>query len=173
MEPNISFQKTSLLPIMALESWYRKNSSWNGQVLVVNGERIVSVPFFRDSILNTLDLFKDGKLIIVGRKDIITVMTEYPSATFVLNQWNNEYNYMTLELFSAGFPVVHNAQSWKEYGYSYKGNSIYDIVSKITLSRERHSELLETYKSHARLLAWTHSPYNPELQKAWIKRVTT
>jgi len=173
MEPNISFQKSSLLPIMALESWYRKNSSWTGQVLIVNGERIASVPFFRDSILNTLDLFKDGKLIIIGRKDIITVMTEYPSATFVLNQWNNEYNYMTLELFSAGFPVVHNAQSWKEYGYSYKGNSIYDIVSKITLSRERHSELLETYKSHARLLAWTHSPYNPELQKAWIKLVTT
>jgi len=76
MEPNISFQKTGLLPIMALEGWYRKNKDWNGQVVVVNGDRMASIPFFKESILNTLELQKDGKLIIVGRKDMITMMTD-------------------------------------------------------------------------------------------------
>ena len=171
MEPNISFQKTGLLPLMALESWYRKNKDWKGQVVMVNGERMASIPFFKESIMNTLDLVKDGKVVILGRKDMITVMTDYPSATFILHQWNNEYNYMTLELLWSGFPVLHNAQSWKEYGYCYDGNSLSSMVSNIILSRDRHGELLETYKSHARLLAWTHSPYNPELQKAWIELV--
>ena len=57
MEPNISFQKTAFFSLMALESWYRTNKDWNGQVAIVNGERIMSIPFFRDSIIPTLDLF--------------------------------------------------------------------------------------------------------------------
>lgn len=169
MEPNISFQKCSLFSIMALEGWYRKNKSWNGQVVVVNGERIMATPFFRDSIVPTLDLFKDNKLVILGRRDMITMMTEYPHATFCLHQFNNEYNYMTLELLWAGFPVLHNAQSWKEFGYCYEGNSILDFQKKLDFIRLRHGEMLEVYKSHARCLAWNHSPYNPAVQKAWIE----
>jgi hypothetical protein len=169
MEPNISFQKTAFFSLMALESWYRTNKDWNGQVAIVNGERIMSIPFFRDSIIPTLDLFKDNKIVILGRKDMNTMMTEYPSSIFCLHQWNNEYNYMTLELLSAGFPVLHNAESWSSYGYSYKGNNIQSFHAQLKLVRERHSELLETYRSHARSLLWTHSPYNPDVQKAWTQ----
>jgi hypothetical protein len=167
MEPNISFQKTAFFSIMALEGWYRNHNDWNGQVVIVNGERLMSIPFFRDSILPTLDLFKDNKVVILGRRDMYTMMTEYPSATFCLHQWNNEYNYMTLELLWGGFPVLHNAQSWASYGYSYVGNSISSFHARLDLVRQRHSELLETYRSHAKALAWTHSPYNPEVQNAW------
>lgn len=168
MEPNISFQKSGLFPLMALEAWYRNHKDWKGQVVIVNGERLVSIPFFRDTILQTLDLFTDNKIVILGRKDMVSMMTEYPSATFCLHQWNNEYNYMTLELLYCGFPVLHNAQSWGEFGYCYAGNSISDFGAKLNAVRERHQECLETYKAHAKALAWTHSPYNPEIQKAWI-----
>ena len=171
MEPNISFQKTAFFSLMALEGWYRNHKDWNGQIVVVNGERLMAVPFFRDSIVPTLDLFKDNKVVIVGRKDMYTMMTDYPSAIFCLHQWNNEYNYMTLELLSAGFPVLHNAESWSSYGYSYKGNNIPSFHARLELARQRHSELLETYRSHARSLMWTHSPYNPEVQTAWIHLV--
>lgn len=168
MEPNISFQKTAFFSIMALEGWYRNHKEWNGQLVIVNGERLMSIPFFRDSILPTLDLFKDNKVVILGRRDMHSMMTEYPSAIFCLHQWNNEYNYMTLELLYAGFPVLHNAQSWASYGYSYVGNSISSFHSRLDFVRQRHAELLETYRSHARALTWTHSPYNPEVQNAWI-----
>ena len=167
MEPNISFQKTAFFSLMALEGWYRNHKDWAGQVVIVNGERLLAIPFFRDSILPTLDLFKENKIVILGRRDMYTMMTDYPSAIFCLHQWNNEYNYMTLELLSAGFPVLHNAESWSSYGYSYKGNNIPSFHTRLEFARQRHSELLETYRSHARSLIWTHSPYNPEVQKAW------
>jgi hypothetical protein len=33
MEPNISFfQKSSLVPIMAMERWFRKNPDWDGEL---------------------------------------------------------------------------------------------------------------------------------------------
>jgi hypothetical protein len=167
MEPNISFQKTAYFSLIALEGWYRKNKDWDGQIVVVNGERLMNIPFFRDSILPTLDIFKEKKVVILGRRDMHSMMTEYPSATFCLHQWNNEYNYMTLELLWGGFPVLHNAQSWASYGYSYDGNNISSLHKRLDFIRGRHSEVVETYRSHARSLAWTHSPYNPEVQKAW------
>jgi hypothetical protein len=169
MEPNISFQKAALIPIMIAETWYRANKSWNGQVMICNGERLLQIPFFRDSILPTLDLHKDGKIVFEGRHDIVSILTKHPSATFLLHQWNNEYNYMTLELLWAGFPVIHNASAWSSFGYYYPGSDLGNARALLDEIRERHSERLETYKAHARCLAWKHSPYNPEIQKGWLK----
>ena len=33
---------------------------------------------------------------------------------------------MTLELLYTGFPLIHNASSWSEFGYFYKENNIMD-----------------------------------------------
>jgi hypothetical protein len=167
MEPNISFQKSSLVPIMAMERWYRQHKDWNGELCVFNGERLNMTPFFKESILPSLDLYKDGKLKLLGRRDIISILREYPSATFILHQWNNEYNYMLFELFWAGYPVIHNAMSWGSYGYCYPGSDLNKIGQLYDLIRSTHHEKLETYKAHARALAWKHSPYNPEVQKGW------
>ena len=167
MEPNISFQKTALVPIMAIERWYRKHKSWNGELCIYNGERMNMTPFFRETILPTLDLYKDGKLKLLGRRDIISILKEYPSATFLLHQWNNEYNYMLFELFWAGYPVIHNAMSWKQFGYNYAGADLDKMGSLYDHILAHHHEKLEAYKAHARVLAWKHSPYNPEIQKGW------
>lgn len=167
MEPNISFQKCSLLPLVMIDAWYRKHPSWNGKITVINGERIHQVQFFRENILSQLDIVKNGKVEFIGRKDMVSLMREYPSATFICNQINNEYNYMLLELLWAGFPVIHNAKCWSEYGYYYEGNSIQNAAEMIQLSKQSHHEFLETYKSHAKTLAWKHSPYNPEIHRGW------
>lgn len=170
MEPNISFQKTSLVPILAMERWYRKHPDWNGEVCVYNGERLMSTPFFRESLVPTLDLYKQGKLKFYGRKDIISILKEYPSATFILHQWNNEYNYMLFELFWAGFPVIHNAAAaWGSFGYCYEGSDLDKMCHLYDTILASHRDNFEAYKSHARQLAWRHSPYNPDIQKEWAK----
>ena len=46
MEPNISFQKSSLVPIMAAEAFCRKYPDWNGEVIVVNGEKLLHSQYF-------------------------------------------------------------------------------------------------------------------------------
>ena len=169
MEPNISFQKTSLVPIMAMERWYRKHKDWKGEVHVFNGERLGMTPFFKESILPSLDLEKDKKLFLKGRRDIISILKEFPSATFLLHQWNNEYNYMLFELFWAGYPVIHNALSWGPFGYCYAGSDLDKMGELYDSILQTHHEKCETYKAHARALTWKHSPYNPEVQASWAK----
>ena len=166
-EPNISFQKSAIIPLLMIERWYRKNKGWNGKVIVVNGPRILQIPHFRQNIYETLDLVADGKVEMAERKDIITTLKTYPNATFICNQINNEFNYMVMELLWAGFPVLHNAKSWEAYGYYYPGADLDAAGRLLTLVEKDHKDRLEVYKAHARALAWRHSPYNPEVQRAW------
>jgi hypothetical protein len=173
MEPNISFQKTSVVPIMAMERWFRKHPEWTGEICVYNGERLLGTPFFKESILPTLELHKKGRIQFYGRKDIVSIMKEYPSATFILHQWNNEYNYMLFELFWAGFPVIHNASSsWGCFGYGYEGSDLEKVGQLYSYIQENHKNNVEIYKGHARQLAWRHSPYNPKVQEEWLNILT-
>ena len=167
MEPNISIQKCAHLPLLILETWYRRNPAWKGKIIVINGDRIEIIPHFKDNIMPSLTIFKDGLVKMESRSDIFSVLKKYPSATFMLGQLNNEFNYMTLELMWAGFPVIHNALVWSEFGYSYKDADLEAGAARIDEIRSRHAERLETYKGHARLLAWRYSPYNPEVQARW------
>lgn len=170
MEPNISFQKSSFMTLLALERWYReygKKRGWTGKIVVVNGERLEGTPHFSRSVKPFLDVFKDGRVEIVERMSILAVTKAYPSAVFVGHQVNNEYNYMTLELLWCGFPVVHNAATWGEFGYFYGGNNVVAAAAQIELAATAHADRVEVYKAHARTLAWKHSPYNPEVQKGW------
>jgi dTDP-4-amino-4,6-dideoxygalactose transaminase len=107
-----------------------------------------------------------------GRMDILTILTTYPSAIPVCHQWNNEYNYMVLEYFWTGYPVLHNADDWSQYGYYYKASDIQGAVSLIDKIRLSHRENYEIYRAHAKALAWRHSPYNPEVQKFWANVIT-
>ena len=169
LEPNISFQKCSLIPLLILEAWFRKNPNWKGEVVLINGERLMLIPFFRETVWKNLDIVKAGRVKLRGRVDILTLLKEYPSAIPICHQWNNEYNYMVLEYFHCGFPVLHNSGDWSPYGYYYPNADFAKAVEQIEKIREFHHENLETYKTHARGLAWKHSHHNPDVQAEWKK----
>jgi hypothetical protein len=170
MEPNISFQKCSFVPLLIMEKWYRTHGAgWKGKIIVVNGDRLMMVPHFVANIMPCLDIFKDAKVECTGRRDIMSTLQEWPTATFVLHNYNNEFNYMTLELLHCGFPVLHNSPSWIEFGYGYSGADLAAGAELAEAARTRHAERLGTYKSHAALLSWKYSPYNPAIHAAWGK----
>jgi hypothetical protein len=166
LEPNISFQKSALIPIMIAERNYRMNKR-PLEVIVGNGDRLMKNPFFLETIFNNLELVKDNKITFSGRHDIPSIMRDYPHAFGICHQWNNQYNYMTLEYLIAGFPVIHNAPDWSDVGYFYKGHSVSEGAAALLRAQNYHATSLERYRSFAETLRWRHSPYNPEVQKAW------
>jgi hypothetical protein len=76
---------------------------------------------------------------------------------------------MILELLWLGFPVLHNAKSWDAYGYYYPGADLNEGGKLLSIVSEKHGERLELYKAHAHAVAWRHSPYNPDVHRAWEK----
>lgn len=154
MEPNISFQKTALVPLLIAKAAGRS-------VVVVNGDRLKQIPHFMENVLPNL-----GPVEFFPRMDIRSVMRTWPSATFVLHNVNNEFNYMTLELMWAGFPVLHNSPSWAAFGYFYPDADIAKGVERLGQTAT-HASRRETYAAHAATIAWRYSPYNPVVQAAW------
>ena len=170
LEPNISFQKCCLLPLLIIEKLYR-TSKGDFKVLIGNSDRLQANPFFTKTILSTLELYKDGRIIFSGRNTITSIMNDYPSSIAVAHQWNNQYNYMTLEYIVSGFPIIHNASDWSDAGYYYDGSSVekgYEVLKKVI---EFHGSSLEQYAAGAAAIQWRHSPYNPEVHKKWKELV--
>lgn len=171
LEPNISFQKCALIPLLIVETLYRK-TKMDCKVLVGNSERFKVNPFFTKTILPTLELYKDNKIIFSDRNTITSIMNDHPSAIAISHQINNQYNYMTLEYLFAGFPIIHNTPDWSDAGYYYEGSNIEDgttVLEKVLLY---HNTSIEQYMSGAAVLQWRHSPYNPEVQTAWSNLIS-
>jgi hypothetical protein len=168
LEPNISFQKGSLIPLLIAERNYRQNKR-PLRVLVGNGERLMANPFFTRTILPTLELAKDNCIDFSGRHTITNILNEYPYAVAIGHQWNNQYNYMALEFAYSGFPFIHNAPDWRDLGYYYEGNDIDEGLKSLNQALQRHSTDLEMYKARTEAVRWRHSPYNPDVQEAWSK----
>ena len=169
MEPNISFQKNALIPILALEAYYRKNPASVKEAIIVNGYKFRENPYFMRSVAPSLTILRDGKLQLMPRAHIINFARAYPHAIVIQHQVNNQYNYSFLEWITMGFPVVHNISLFKDYGYYYEENDFVGAASAIETIVAHHELNVETHRAHARQLAWRFSPYNPENMMGWLK----
>lgn len=169
IEPNISFQKCSLIPIMICEAFYREEPEKLHEIAVINGTNIADSVYFMNSVLNNLDIFQQGKLCLLPRTDIRNLSKTLKSNIVIHHTVNNEYNYIFFEHLFMGFPVIHNYEKFKEYGYYYSGNDINggcDMIKKVI---KTHGFKLEQYKAVNRQLFWNFSIYNPDNIKGWQK----
>lgn len=167
MDPNISFQKCSFYSLLLVEAFARAYPAWRGKVYVVNGDRLQLSPNSINGFLPHLGLWRDKRMVLSGRRRIHEVLADHRSACFVTHQWNNDYNYMTLELFHYGYPIVHNSVGWSGFGYYYDVNAWDAAVETLRAAIQDHAGHLGTYQTHAANLVWRHSPHNPAVQERW------
>ncbi len=168
MEPNISFQKASIVPLLILEAFHRANPDLEFKVIVGNGQRLQQVPYAANCFLPNLQIFKKNMIEFHGRMDMFTAMNKYPSAYPICHNFNNEYNYMTLEYLYCGFPVIHNSPSWSSAGYYYEEDLISEGVKAVATALTVHAESVDAFIAQGASIIWRHSVNNPEVQKAWI-----
>jgi hypothetical protein len=169
MEPNISFQKTSIVPLLLIEEWSLAHPEVEFKVVVLNADRLSATGYYKNTIEPCLSIVKRGFVEYSGRHDMLTVMNNYPYAVPVCHQITNEFNYMVLEFMWAGYPVLHNCEAWKSFGYYYVDNDTVSGSKALQEAIAHHYDRIETYKSHVKALYWRHSIYNPDIQKGWLK----
>lgn len=169
MDPNISFQKCYFYPLLLVEAFYKMNPDWRGRVHIINGDRIKIQTNATNFVLEGMQLEKDKKIVLHGRKNFHSILTDHKSSCFITHQWNNDFNYMTLELLYCGYPVLHNSEGWSQFGYYYDINKWGAAVETLKTALISHNELLNIYKSHAANLIWRHSIHNMNNQSEWHK----
>jgi len=171
MEPNISFQKNSLIPILAAEAYYRKFPSRVDTVVAINGAKLKDNPYFQASILPNLTLYAAGKLQLMPRAHIVNIVKVFRQAIILQHQVNNEYNYSFLEFQTLGFPVVHNVPRFEKHGYYYPENDFEAAANQIEQIVRSYGQQKESVKAQMKQLTWDFSIYNPANLAAWKKLV--
>lgn len=167
MEPNISFQKNALIPIMAMESYYRKYPQRVDAITVINGQKLKETAYFHNSVLPNVTCYEAGKLQLMPRANMNNVARVFRNSIILQHQVNNEYNYSLLEWLTMGYPVVHNIPRFREYGYYYEGNDFEAAAEQINNITLHHEKNKEAYAAHAKQLTWNFSIYNPANVTAW------
>jgi hypothetical protein len=163
-EPNISFQKNALIPIMAMEAYYRKFPALVDSVIVINGHKLKESAYFTNSVLPNLTIFAQGKLQLMPRAHMTNIVKAFPHATVLQHQVNNAYNYSFLEWITLGFPVIHNVKAFQEYGYYYDEN---DFMAAAKQIEAIDGHIPDVYAAQASQLAWRFSIHNPENMAGW------
>jgi hypothetical protein len=164
-EPNISFQKSCLIPLLFVERFAKAHPEWRGRVILMNSHRF-AVNTHAKRVIESLLLHRDGRILYRGRQTIHEIMDQNRSAYFICHQVNNEYNYMVLELMYAGFPVLHNAGAWSAFGYYWSDSALDKAVETLYSALQSHT-VDGPYRADGRQLAWMYSIYNPEVRAQW------
>lgn len=166
MDPNISFQKCSFYSLLLAEAFSRRYPEWKGHVHVINGDRLQIQSHARNHVLSALRLHPD-RIHCHPRKKIHDVLAAHRSACFLTHQWNNDYNYMTLELMYCDFPVLHNSEGWSDYGYAYRTTEWETAIHTLYQALTNHHARRAVYRAHAAELMRRHSIYDPAVRAQW------
>ena len=166
-DPSISFQKCSFYSLLLAEAFSKKFPEWKGKVHVINGDRLTLSSHASQNILPALSLFQNKRIILHPRKKIHDIIKEHRSACFITHQWNNAYNYMTLELMYCNFPILHNSDGWESYGYHYSLQKWEEAIQTLHMAMTCHKDNMNAYRTHAAQLIWKHSIHHPDIQRRW------
>jgi hypothetical protein len=166
-DPSISFQKCSFYSLLLAEAFSKKFPEWKGNVHVINGDRLTLSSHASQNILPALSLYQNKRIILHSRKKIHDIIAEHRSACFITHQWNNAYNYMTLELMYCNYPILHNSDGWESYGYHYSLQKWDSAIQTLHMALTCHKDNMNAYRTHAAQLIWKHSIHHPDIQRRW------
>jgi hypothetical protein len=166
-DPSISFQKCSFYSLLLAEAFSKKFPEWKGKVHVINGDRLTLSSHASQNVLPALSLYQNKRIILHPRKKIHDIIKEHRSACFITHQWNNAYNYMTLELMYCNFPILHNSDGWEPYGYHYSLEKWEEAIQTLHMALTCHKDNMNAYRTHAAQLIWKHSIHHPDIQRRW------
>ena len=150
-EPNISFQKHCLYPFLLVEAFASAYPDWKGNLVLQNTERFqVNRQMQRRLAASPM---KD-RIQLRPRMPLKTILEQNPSAVFISHQLRNEFNYLTLELLHLGYPVLHNAKAWKDFGFFWDEEDWPRSIGTLRGMLEGSATGVDEFRPENQLAAW-------------------
>ena len=171
MEPNLYIVKNAVIPIMAAEQFYITHPDLVDEVFIFN---FPTKSESANAIIDSLSV--RPKIRIFKSLHIAEVLTHFNSKDtvpiFVSFHQHNPWNYLTYELLYYGYPLVHNSDDFKSYGYHYNNFDVYGCANQINQALEYHNKLYEFQIKKNRTWLDTIDPAKLTSMKTWTDLVT-
>lgn len=148
MEPNLSIHKTSLVPLLIANEFYKQHPDKMGTV------HVFSKPSKNDTYLEMikgLEIIQSKKIAWYGRIATLDILDSIyqQKSKFVIVSSNirNGLNFLHLECFYYGVPIIHNCEPFKDNGLYYHDD---DQAVEIMKARDLVYEVWKNPSVHNR-----------------------
>jgi hypothetical protein len=137
MEPNLSVLKNVLIPIAILEKQYNTNTNIK-KIYLIGSD-------FMKSNKRLLQILKETNIhknkLVTAEPRIQTVEAINKHVDVVLSwQWENNLNYLWLDIAWMGWPVIHNGSLCQDVGYYYPEFDIEAGQQQVQKAIEAHND---------------------------------
>lgn len=163
-EPNIGYEKTCILPVVALEKLYDKNPDLIEFANIFGSDNIKNKKIFVE-FATSLNINKGKKLFFEGRYPIVWALKAHTDI-MLAHQHDLSLNYAYFDAAWLGYPVVHNAHMIKDLGFYYSkwdgdkaASKLEDVI--LNFDEKYHGDYLKRSRKYIRKFFWNH-PRNVE-----------
>lgn len=174
-EPNMSVHKTSLVPLLQAEDFYLNHP----QLLHSVHHFCTNVNESSTYLINSLKIQQEKKLALYHRMIMPAVVSSLMAANptvipiVLSHNFHNELNFLHLELFHLGIPVVHNCEPYRKAGKYYTTSTMKSVRGHLldlqaNLSNTRY---YNTYLTEARKIINHYRPHNQQHIMDYMRRI--
>ena len=158
-EPNVCLVKTSWIPMLVCEEAYRARPDAVEAVRVLNTFHLKDETHFLH-FARSLDIVNHGIASFEGRFPMYDYMGRFGDC-IVSHHWENAQNYVYYEALYGGYPLVHNSEFIRDYGYFYPDFDCGEGGRALVRAFEQHDANLPAYRAKAGKLLWELDIANP------------
>lgn len=149
-EPNMCMVKTSYFPMLVCEEAYRANPNFLDVMRVCNTFHLKTDARF-EQFARRLDIVNHGVASFEGRFPVYEYMANNGDC-IISHHWENGQNYLYYEALYGGYPLVHNSEFIREYGYYYPDFDCQSGGQALIRAFDEHDQNLAAYKAQSRKL---------------------
>lgn len=159
-DPNVTVMKTSHLPTMVCEYAFRLAPDKIKTVYITNSLQFQTNTHFV-SFVSAMTAYKAGKMTVEARFHAWEFLTTHTDAV-VTHHWENGLNYLYYEVLYGNYPLIHNSEFIKDYGYYYKDFDPEDGGRVLIEAFDKHDANLKQYAAKNAELFARLDPTSPE-----------
>ena len=158
-EANISGKKNCMIPLCICE----KGEKYIDMVRCYGTQKLRDNKLFV-SFCSNLSLHKNKKAVFNNREPIVDILSKCNCVISTTQEW--DLNYVFLECFYYGIPLIHNSKILEDYGYYYPDLDINKAAKQIETVFKTHNTKL--YIEKHKPLLYKYSIHNTYYQE-WVK----
>jgi len=160
LDPNITVMKTSHLPMLVCELAFRRRREAFKAFYITNAVQFGNEDHFKSFALS-LEATKAGLMTVEQRFVSSHFLTNHCDAV-VTHHWENGLNYLYYEVLWGGYPLIHNSEFLKDYGYYYETFEAEEGALALLRATGEHAVNLDAYRARNAPLMRRLDPATPE-----------
>jgi hypothetical protein len=150
LEPNITVMKTSHLPALVCEEAYRQKPDAFKAFYLTNAIQFKEDNHFA-TFISSLSSCKAGLMTVEPRFVTWEFLANHADAV-VTHHWENGLNYLYYDVLYGNYPLIHNSEFLKGWGYYYQDFDSADGARALLEAVSTHDKRLDAYRENNALL---------------------